>query len=94
MSAAISREDAIKYAAKLYAEGLGRDVPTSYAAMSDILGHCAIRPRREWLPAIRLAFDDYFAAAADASLGVGHVWTNTACKAYSTYRPTDCVCNG
>jgi hypothetical protein len=29
---------------------------------------------------------------ADASLGVGHVWTNTDCKSYRTYDPLHCTC--
>lgn len=28
----------------------------------------------------------------DASLGVGHVWTNTRCAAYRTLNPADCTC--
>lgn len=31
-------------------------------------------------------------AARDATLGVGHVWTNTRCMAYRTHDPADCVC--
>lgn len=32
------------------------------------------------------------AAGRDASLGVGHVWSNTRCPAYATYAPEDCTC--
>lgn len=32
------------------------------------------------------------AASRDASLGVGHVWTNVACPAYRTLNPDACVC--
>lgn len=34
----------------------------------------------------------YDAAGKDASLGVGHVWTNTSCPAYRSYDPKDCTC--
>lgn len=34
------------------------------------------------------------AAGEDAGLGVGHVWTNTKCLAYRTYRGDDCACEG
>ncbi|HET6917235.1 MAG TPA: hypothetical protein VFH56_14170 [Acidimicrobiales bacterium] len=32
-------------------------------------------------------------AAKDASLGVGHVWTNVQCPAYRSLNPADCTCN-
>lgn len=35
----------------------------------------------------------YDAAGKDASLGVGHVWTNTSCPAYKSYDPKDCTCS-
>jgi hypothetical protein len=31
-------------------------------------------------------------ATRDASLGVGHIWTATHCRAYRTYAPSDCTC--
>lgn len=31
-------------------------------------------------------------AARDASLGVGHVWTNVMCPAYRDYDPVNCEC--
>lgn len=31
-------------------------------------------------------------ASKDASLGVGHIWTNTRCSAYTSLNPTDCTC--
>jgi hypothetical protein len=35
----------------------------------------------------------YDAAGKDASLGVGHIWTNTSCPAYKSYDPKDCICS-
>lgn len=32
------------------------------------------------------------AAARDATLGVGHIWTTVSCPAYRTYNPKDCTC--
>lgn len=31
-------------------------------------------------------------AERDASLGVGHIWTNVQCPAYASYDPSECVC--
>lgn len=31
-------------------------------------------------------------AAQDATLGVGHVWTNVRCPAYRSYNPAECTC--
>lgn len=31
-------------------------------------------------------------ADRDASLGVGHCWTETSCPAYRTFDPADCTC--
>ena len=31
-------------------------------------------------------------ASRDASLGVGHVWTEVGCPAYRTMNPADCTC--
>lgn len=31
-------------------------------------------------------------AYGDSTLGVGHVWTATACPAYRTLSPSDCTC--
>lgn len=31
-------------------------------------------------------------AGRDASLGVGHTWTNVRCAAYRTLDPDDCTC--
>lgn len=38
--------------------------------------------------------ENYDRAGQDASLGVGHIWTNTACPAYTTLDPKDCTCGG
>lgn len=29
---------------------------------------------------------------SDSSLGVGHIWTEVACPAYRSFRPTECTC--
>ena len=39
-------------------------------------------------------FDVKATGRDDASLGVGHVWTNIHCPAYKSYDPADCVCRG
>lgn len=31
-------------------------------------------------------------AEKDASLGVGHIWTEVRCRAYRTYNPRHCTC--
>ena len=52
-------------------------------ASSKAAAHCFyVRDTREQL------------AAADASLGVGHVWTRVACPAYRSLNPADCTCGG
>lgn len=36
--------------------------------------------------------ENYERAARNASLGVGHVWTNVRCPAYRSLAPADCAC--
>lgn len=36
--------------------------------------------------------EHYKLALRDATLGVGHVWTETACPAYRSLDPTECSC--
>lgn len=36
--------------------------------------------------------EHWHAAAVDASLGVGHVWTAVSCPAYRTLDGADCTC--
>jgi len=48
---------------------------------------------RDHKPAGVVTWDHYLLAATDASLGVGHCWTEVPCPAYRTLDPKDCTCS-
>lgn len=67
-------------------------LPIIVGSGKDLRGWCA-EHLVEWGyldPKNREALEQY--AARDAGLGVGHIWTNTRCPAYTTYDPDDCTC--
>lgn len=47
----------------------------------------------DWIPPNEPTPEHYELATRDAGLGVGHVWTNIRCLAYTTYDPNDCTCD-
>ncbi len=47
-----------------------------------------------WATSAGITQADRELASRDASLGVGHVWTEVGCPAYRTLKPADCTCRG
>lgn len=63
--------------------------PNTYSPVEKDCDHQSTYENRE---ACEACMARYNAAGHAADLGVGHIWTNVSCPAYSTFRPVDCDC--